>query len=221
MTKRYSNKIINKCFVICIVRVINKKRLKRVFKRYISNNIKLLRSLDINHKMFYDNGNFKEIKGSCLTLEVKKRFLEYFCRNNLFEVFYIVSNNRKVKEYFYDNTARSFNYLLKLCFEYYSRKNKILPCYNYLYIDERNVRTETRSTLEEYLNTELVTASHAQLGFKVEYCQSEARELIQIADVFANIYYSNLITINSFSDCLKKIRKDGYIAGEFMFPINK
>ena len=67
----------------------------------------------------------------------------------------------------------------------------------------------------------MVTASHAQLGFKVEYCQSEARELIQIADVFANIYYSNLITNNSFNDCLKKIRKGGYIAGEFMFPINK
>ena len=197
----------------------NKDRLKRVFKRFISSNFDVLKKMDIDNKMFYDNGKFKELKGSCFTANMKRKFVNFFCQNELFEIYYIICDNKKVKNYFYNNTARAFNYLLKLSFEHFTKYKKIAAKENYLFIDERNVRTETRSTLCEYLNTELVTGNHIQREFYVEYCQSETRELIQIADVFSNIYYTNLVANNCFSDEISKMKSEKYISGEFNFPI--
>lgn len=169
--------------------------------------------------MFYDDGRFKELKGNCLTAEFKKKIINYFCQNNLFEIYYIYCDNRKVKDYFYKNTSRAFNYLLKLGINYYTRKKYTQNADNYFFIDERNVRTDTRSTLEEYLNTELVTGNNIQKSFKVEYCQSETRELIQLADVFSNVFYSNLITKDCYKKYLNDIAKSGYIKGIFKFPL--
>lgn len=218
MTKKNLNYSKNKFFIICVVVPNNKDRLRRVFKRFVSSNFDALKSLDKNNKMFYDNGKFKELKGSCFDSKMKRKFMEFFCQNNLFEVYYIVCDNNMVKDYFYNNTARAFNYLLKLFFEHFT-KFKLIPLkQNYLFIDERNVRTETRSMLKEYLNTELVTGSHIQEEFYVEHCQSESRELIQIADVFANIYYTNLIS-NCFFKELNILIKNKYLAGVFQFPL--
>ncbi len=197
----------------------NKDKLKRVFKRFISSNFNNLKKMDKENKMFYDNGKFKELKGNCFNANMKRKFVNFFCQNELFEIYYIICDNKKVKDYFYNNTARAFNYLLKLSFEHFTKNKQISVKENYLFIDERNVRTETRSTLGEYLNTELVTGSHIQEEFYVEYCQSENRELIQIADVFSNIYYTNLISNNCFSDEINKMKIEKYISGEFFFPI--
>ena len=219
MTKKYLNYYKNKYFVICIIMPKNKDRLRRVFKRFVSSNIDTLKKIDKDKKMFYDNGNFKELKGSCFTSDMKRKFINFFCQNELFEIYYIICDNNKVKDYFYNNTARAFNYLLKLSLEHFTKYKNISFNENYLFIDERNVRTETRATLEEYLNTELVTGSHIQNDFHVEYCQSETRELIQIADVFANIYYTNLTSNNCFSEEITKIKKEKYLSGEFYFPL--
>ena len=219
MTKKNLNYYKNKYFVICIIMPKNKDRLRRAFKRFISSNFDDLKKMDKENKMFYDNGKFKELKGSCFTANMKRKFVNFFCQNELFEIYYIVCDNRKVKDYFYNNTARAFNYLLKLSFEYFTKYKQISVKENYLFIDERNVRTGTREMLKEYLNTELVTGSHIQEEFYVKYCQSETRELIQIADVFSNIYYTNLIANNCFSNEINKMKSEKYILGEFLFPI--
>lgn len=219
MTKKHLNYYKNKYFVICIIMPKNKDRLKRTFKRFVSSNFDNLKKMDKDKKMFYDSGKFKELKGSCFTSDMKRKFISFFCQNELFEIYYIICDNNKVKDYFYNNTARAFNYLIKLSFEHFTKYKYISAKGNYLFIDERNVRTETRATLEEYLNTELVTGSHIQEDFYVEYCQSETRELIQIADVFANICYTNLITNNCFLNEIYKMKNEKYIVGEFFFPL--
>lgn len=219
MTKKYLNYYKNKCFVICVIMPKNKDRLKRTYKRFISSNLEELRKIDKDKKMFYDNGKFKELKGSCFTSNMKRKFIDFFCQNELFEIYYICCDNKKVKDYFYNNTSRAFNYLIKLSFEHFTNYKYICKKKNYLFIDERNVRTDTKATLEEYLNTELVTGSHIQDGFFVEYCQSENRELIQIADVFANIYFTDLISNNCFFYELNKMRNEKYIVNEFFFPL--
>ena len=170
--------------------------------------------------MFDKNGKFKELKGSCLNSTFKRKFIDYFCRNDLFEIYYIYCDNRKVKGFFYENTSRAFNYLLKIGIEYYTKKKYITKANNYFFIDERNLRTDTKATLEEYLNTELVTGSHIHDSFSVEYCQSETKKLIQLADVFSNIFYSNLISNKCYDDKIKEITKNGYIKGIFKFPLN-
>lgn len=222
MTKKNTNYYRNKYFVICIIYPKNKDRLKRVFKRFISSNFNELKKINDSSnviKMFYDNGKFKELKGSCLPPDFKRKIIDYFCQNNLFEIYYIYCDNKKVKEHFYENTSRAFNYLLKLGMEYYTKQKCILKTSNYFFIDERNVRTDTKSTLEEYLNTELVTGCNIQKSFTVEYCQSESRELIQLADVFSNIFYSNLISNDCYKEKLKEIEELGYIKGIFKFPL--
>ncbi len=219
MTKKHLNYYKNKCFIVCIIMPKNKDKLKRVYKRFVSKNLEELRKLDKAKKMFYSSGKFKELKGSCFTAKMKRKFINFFCQNELFEIYYIICDNKKVKKFFYKNTSRAFNYLIKLSFEHFTNYKHIKKSTNYLFIDERNVRTDTKATLEEYLNIELVTGSHIQNGFFVEYCQSESRELIQIADVFANIYFSNLISDNCFFSELSKIRKEKYIVNEFFFPL--
>lgn len=220
MTKKYLNYYKNQYFVICLLRIKNKEKLKRVFKRFVSSNYEELKKIDKDYKMFDKNGKFKELKGSLFSFDMKKKFIYFFCQNHLFEIYYIICDNRKVKDYFYKNTARAFNYLIKLCFEHFTKYNYISFGENYLFIDERNVRTESRATLEDYLNTELATGIHIQDGFYVEYNESDTREFIQLADVFANIYYSSLITNHTFSCIMVQLRKDKYILGEFYFPID-
>lgn len=219
MTKKHLNYYKNKHFIICVIMPKNKDRLKRAYKRFISSNLEELRKIDKDKKMFYDNGKFKELKGSCFTSKMKRKFIDFFCQNELFEIYYISCDNKKVKDYFYNNTSRAFNYLIKLSFEHFTNYKYICKKENYLFIDERNVRTDTKATLEEYLNTELVTGSYIQDGFFVEYCQSETRELIQIADVFANIYFTDLISNNCFFNELNKMRDEKYIVNEFFFPL--
>ena len=214
MTKKYASK--NRYFVICIIMVCDNKRLKQVYKRFVSSNINKLKELD-GSKMFYKSGKFKELKGSSFNFDMKEKFVNYFCKNDLFNIYYICLDNIHAYDYFYKNTSRAFNYLLKLCIEYNTNSKLIPRSYNFFYIDERDVRTDTRLTLCEYLNTELVIASHIQNGFTVEYCHSESKELIQIADVFSNLYYSYL-RCDKYNDLYKKIYNLGYIKNEFYFP---
>ena len=150
---------------------------------------------------------------------MKKQFIRYFCRNNLINVFYICSSNLKVADYFYKNKARAFNYLIRLSVEFNTLNSNIKKDINYLYVDERNVRTSTIATLGEYLNIELVTAKHIQRTFIVEYCQSESRELIQIADVFSNIYYS-FVKSDTFNNEICFMRNNNYNKNEFYFPFS-
>lgn len=220
MTKKGLKYIKNQYFVICIVLVNDEKRLKRAYKRFVSSNIEFLKKDDVYYNMFYKNGKFKELKGAYMSNKLKKKFIDFFCRDNLLNIFYICSSNQMSSEYFYSNTARAFNYLVRLCFEFNSINGNIKKDYNHMHIDERNVSTKKLATLGEYLNIELVTARNLQLGFIVEYFQSESKELIQIADVFSNIYYSYIIKGRLFDNEMKFMRNKKYIKSEFYFPFN-
>ena len=59
-----------------------------------------------------------------------------------------------------------------------------------------------------------------QLGFLVEYFQSERNELIQIADVFSNIYYSYIVKGRIFDNEINYLRNNKYIKNEFYFPFS-
>ena len=108
------------------------------------------------------------------------------------------------------NTGTSLSYFIK---------GKLLPNDEYsIQLDERNQRTKTKYFLEEYLNTEL--RLHEQIidhNISVSYYDSCNNSLVQIAEVFANILYSELRSGN-YTKELKKIEKDGYLKKIFNFP---
>lgn len=220
MTKKGLNYRNNHYFIICIVQVYNSNRLKRIYKRFVTSNLNNLKCNDKHQSMFYKNGKFKEIKGASLSASMKKKFVNFFCQNNLFGIYYICSSNKRTENYFYNNKARAFNYMVKLSVEHNTKIKNIKKDINFFYIDERNVKTGTLATLGEYLNTELVTARNVQGPFIVGYYQSEFKELIQIADVFANFYYSYIIRGSVFDNEIDYMRKNKYIKDEFFFPYN-
>jgi hypothetical protein len=220
MTKKELKYLCNQYFIICVVHAKDPIMLKRAYKRFISSNLELLRKNDKHHKMFYRSGRFKELKGSFMSNKLKLKFIDFFCKRNYLELYYICCSNQLVDDYFYSNKARAFNYLIRLCIEHNSLNNNLKKDYNEFHIDERNVSTRTVATLEEYLCIELVTVKRLQLGFCVEYHQSEIRELIQIADVFSNIYYSYIVKGKIYDKEINYMRKNSYIKNEFYFPIS-
>ena len=218
-------------FVISLIYVKDKDKLQRVYKRFVSSNLERLKELDKKRtdnkgkiikeggKMF--NGNaFRELKGTQFDPEMKRKFLEFFSRKPYFEVFYIRVNNLKITNKFCENTARCFNYLLRLAFNFFITK-KLLPdeeCI--LQLDERNERTETKYFLENYLNTELILNGSCNGVFKISYFDSVNNHFIQIADVFSNWYFSHLIT-GQYDKEFQELQNKGIIKYIFDFPRKK
>ena len=216
-------------FVIALVHVTDKDKLQRAYKRFVSSNLSRLKELDQDRtnsrgqvtkeggKMF-DGDKFKELKGTQFDPDMKRKFLEFFSRKPYFEVFYIRINNARITDQFCENTARCFNYTLRLALNYFI-KNGLLPneeCV--LQLDERNEKTETKFFLENYLNTELTFSGDCVGPFKVSYFDSSANHMIQIADVFSNWYFSHLLS-GSYSDEFQKLKEDGIIKFIFDFPL--
>ncbi|MCM1466720.1 MAG: DUF3800 domain-containing protein [Alistipes sp.] len=219
----------NKYFIIALIRVKNKAGLKRAYKRFVSANYDKLLELDRDKfhlqtgevikkggKMF-SNGSFKKLKGSQFDKEMKQSFVEFFSRKQTFEIYYIKIANNRLTDHFCENTARVFNYTMKLNMEHLIRVGYLPNEDCSLQLDERNEKTETKFFLENYLNTELAMNGTANGKFDVTYYDSADNKLIQIADVFANIYYSHLQT-GGYEDEIKKLREAGILKFVFEFP---
>lgn len=215
-----TSQILNRYFVIGIVIPKDAKKLKRVYKTFIRKNIEELRKIDIEGRMF-NNNKFIELKGSSMNKEMKLKFIEFFCKNNLFEVRYIILDNNLLESRFIKNKARTFNYLLKIFLINSIKKKYIMDKEIFLQIDERNVKTDSKYSLEDYLNQELLLNDNLVDNIQVQYFDSSQNCFIQIADVFSNIMYSNLITKGSYQEQLEKLQQDKYILPPFIFPKEK
>lgn len=71
--------------------------------------------------------------------------------------------------------------------------------------------------LENYLNTELSMNGTTTGKFDVSYFDSSNNSLIQIADVFANLYFSHLQT-GAYEDEIQKLKDSGILKFIFEFP---
>ncbi len=206
-------------FIISIVRVKDKNRLKRVYKRFVSSHKDELKIADKRNLMFKES-KFLELKGNCFTPTLKRDFVDFFCRNEYFELFYIVVNNSQIQAKFYENTARAFNYLIRLALEQYIQNGYISNNSLTLQLDERNEKTETKYFLENYLQTELGLNNIINGDCKVQYFDSSNNYIIQIADVFSNLYFSELKT-NMYKKEIYRMKQDGYLKNILEFPYIK
>ena len=204
-------------FIICIVRAKNPDKLKRLYQRFVRSNLKELKASDTKGLMFKDD-KFIELKGNCLTPQLKRKFMHFICQDDCVEIFYIVSDNSKADEKFYSNTSRAFNYLLRLAIEFYLNHDYIDGGKIDIQLDERNEKTETKYFLENYLNTEIGLSRGLFDEFTVKYFDSANNKLIQVADVFSNLLLSEYKT-GAYSKNFALLREDGYIRHFFMFPL--
>ncbi len=210
---------LNRFFVIGMMIPQNEEKLRRVYKIFVRKNFEQLKQLDIQNRMFHKNGKFMELKGACFDRSMKLEFLRFFCQNDLFKVGYIILDNNKLQKKFISNKARTFNYLLKLFLSNAMKRKYILDKQLFLQIDERNVRTDSKFSLEDYLNQELVLNLDLIENVKVQYFDSAHNKLIQVADVFSNILYSNMVTHGAYKQELARLMRHGYLLPYFRFPM--
>ena len=127
--------------------------IKKVFKK---ERLKIVNKKDALKQQLKNN---KEVKGSELSEIEKRPIYEKLIEKcgDKFEIAVIVMNNRKATVKFRSNSSRSFNYLIKTFLEKHFKKRSRFKGVNQIHfvIDERNVATESKYTLQEYLNTEL------------------------------------------------------------------
>ncbi len=214
------NNIIDKdknYFVITCLHVKDKKSLKNSFNRFIRKNKERLKSLPKGNRMF-DGDKFKEIKGSALTQSMKKEFLNYISINDSFKVFYVIVHNNYLKQSLIDNKEVGFNFILEKLLTY-KLKNNFLPTNtNYhIHLDNRNLRTGMRDTLRSFLIRTLIFEDELITDLNLTYHESEKVKFIQIADFFANLFYSNLMT-KKFNGVINRKVREGYISHEYNFP---
>lgn len=223
-----NNKRLNdKYFVICLLKVNDVKRLQKAYKNFIAANIERLKELDQDKiirngeikkggKMFA-NGKFAELKGSQLDRPFKKEFLQYFLETEGYEIYFLKVYNERLDDKFCNNTARAFNYIIKLALACFFRKGFFEGEECILQFDERNEKPEAKYFLQNYLNTELSLEHGIECNFAVSYFDSKNNKLIQLADVFSNIMYSDLKT-GAYSEELKMLQDKGIIKYIFEFP---
>ncbi len=181
---------LNNCeyFVITLLFIKDEKHLNKVFRR---SRLKVIKN---NKELYQTLQNEKEIKGSWLLEEDKesiyKEVLEK-CKDD-FEIAVIILDEMNSKEKFRENSARTFNYLIKNYLNKIFRKKskfKYLNKFDFI-IDERNVATESKATLKEYLNTEInLLQDFCENDIDVHYYDSKKYLMLQLADFISNTFY--------------------------------
>ncbi len=224
-----NNRLQNTPFVISMVYVHENEKLRRAYKRFVSSNYDRLQELDkdktdpdtgriIKHggKMFLD-GNFHELKGAQFDREMKNDFVDFFSRTHYFDVFYIELDNNKISDNFCRNTAGTFNYLIRLSIDQFISEGYLPTEDCHLQLDNVNEKADSKYFLQEYLNTEISLGRALPINFTAGYFDSAENNLIQIADVFSNLFYSHLRT-DAYKDTFQKMKSRGILGDIFEFP---
>lgn len=219
-------------FVIAMVHVNenNRQQLKKSHKRFVTKNMERLMCLDEvkidsktgkvlrdGNKMFRD-GKFIELKGSQFDREMKIRFVEFMVQKPCFDIFYIKLDNRYLTDTMCSNSARAFNYPIKLALESYIKRGYLPKAKYNLQLDERNERPDARFFLNDYLNTELIFNKTVDEEFETTYYDSANNIGVQIADVFSNLYYSKLMT-GKYNEEFQLLKDTNILKQIFTFPL--
>lgn len=219
-----------KHFVIALIKVNDKKKVQKAYKRFVSSNFERLKILDRDkydekgnlvregHRMFDIDGNFIELKGSQFDREMKIRFVQHFIKYGGFEVFFIHVLNNKLTDTISSDTSTAYNYPMKLALSYFYKKGYIPNEDLHLQLDMRNEKTDKKFFLEQYLNVELHAQDIMQYPIDVKYFDSKQNRLVQVADVLANLYYSQLKS-QSYTNEIKALKDAGILTFVFRFPL--
>lgn len=222
------NNKLNSPFVIAIINVLDYRKFNTVIKRFITSRFDKLKDLDNDFynkdgklmkrgNQMFKNGKFKELKGSQFDRDMKQDFVEFITKKKYFDLYFIKIDNKLLTDKICENTARAFNYTLKLALSYFISQKYIDDEDCLIQLDERNERTDARFFLENYLNTELCLNGVTENHFTVRYLDSSVNPFIQIADVFANIYYSQLNT-HGYDNEMYKLKERNILKAVFSFP---
>lgn len=161
---------------------------KKSFKKY------RLQIAKKNQELYDELTQNKEIKGSSVTEKDKHIIYDKVVTKcgDKFEIGVIILNNRQASARFRSNSSRAFNYLIKMYMQNVFTRSELFKDLDKIsfIIDERNVATESKYTLQEYLNTELNLTEHfCNDEIEVHYYDSKKFILLQMTDFISNTFY--------------------------------
>lgn len=175
----------------------NHIKLERAFKK---ENLKLSKRYELLGKKLKANN---EIKGSDIKEKRKTELYQKMVEKHgdLFEIGLIVLDNNYASDQLSSVKARCFNFLIQeymTCFYKKHSKfmnNKNFVCKNMSFIiDERNIKSEAKHRLREYLIDHLNAYNPVCTNsINVAYTDSKNKVLVQFADYVANTFYRNLM----------------------------
>lgn len=208
----------DRLFFITLIQVENDNsdKLRKMYKRFVSSHFEHLKKIDKRGKMFRNN-KFVELKGSQLDPQTKHEFIYYFARYNLFNIHLIILDNKYINPKFFINKSRSFNYMLCKTLTLLTAEGCFCSENYNIQLDERNEKLENKTFLENYLNTEIYLGTDCNTTFSVQYFDSSKNPLIQIADVFSNIFYSSIHT-KTYDEDIQFLKENGYLKSANIFP---
>ena len=180
----------NKFFIIAILFTRDSVRLKRYFRKGIANLLKVEK-----YKSIFVKNN--EIKGSEVSETKKKDIYDRIIRNckDDFELGIVVLDNNYTTDAFIKNTARTFNYVFQTYLDNLFRKHsKYASNTNIMHIllDEQNIATDAKYTLDGYLEQQLAVVNPLCNRFEVKYADSKNHALLQFIDFVSNTFYRNI-----------------------------
>ena len=147
-----------------------KTKLPQVFGRYTEEDIK------------------KEIKGSEMKVDVKRYFFDELKSKTDINFHYIIIDNQHINDNFHSNVELCFNFVLATYLKHLCNKRRMKDIK--LYLDERNCSVQSLNSLQDYLKIELTMENnYVDTVSDCIYCNSENEEIIQIADMLANLVY--------------------------------
>lgn len=206
-------------FVITLLFVeeSNVNLVKKYFKKY------RLQVAKRKKELFEELVQNKEIKGSSMSEADKHYIYEklYSKCGDKFELGIILLNNKKATAKFRSNSSRAFNYLIKIYLQKVFTQSKLFVDLDKLsfFIDERNVATESKFTLQEYLNTELNLTEHfCNEEIVVHYYDSKKFILLQMADFVSNSCYRKWQKKYDDNGNVSMLMKKTILGKPFTFP---
>jgi hypothetical protein len=208
----------NQHFIIAVLFTRETARLKRYFRKGISTLLKINKYRILQTK----NG---EIKGSQVSETVKKDIYDRIVRNckDDFELGIIVLDNNNTTDSFIKNHARTFNYIFQIYlhnqfrnFSKYADDTLTM----HIILDEQNIATDAKYTLDGYLEQQLTVVNPLCDHFHVKYADSKNHTLLQFIDFVSNTFYRNLEKHDATSNDNVKRLMD-CICGKklFIFPL--
>ena len=214
----------DKCFYIISFLFVKRdiSKVKTVFKK---EKLKLAAKYPKLGRLLTENS---EIKGKDVSENKKSDVYKSLCEKcpGLFEIGIIVIDLKNCSTRFIENTARMFNYLVKLfLIQKFCTSSSLYEgsaASLHLVIDERNVATESRRTLEDYLNTELCVGTNLFAGdITVEYSDSKNFHLLQLSDFLTNTVFRHYVKHIAESKSNIEMLKDFVCGGKFfVFPVH-
>jgi hypothetical protein len=210
----------NKYFIIALLFTQNSQKINRYFKKGIAKLMKVKKYKD----SFVKNG---EIKGNEVPESKKKDIYDRIIRHckNDFEIGIIVLENNYTTDKFIQNHARAFNFLIQ---KYMDNMFRNLSKYRenisniHLIVDNQNIATDAKYTLDGYLNQHLTIVDPLCDHFHVDYTDSKQSPMVQFIDFISNSFYRNIEKRDRESIVNIKLLMD-YLCGQRFidFSVNK